>query len=177
MGFPPIPERAPKSVQNRTFCALFTHFLHKKCGFAHFLALFLESAETPLFVQINVFAVRALRLDRKYTNLGQNLLREWKSWFSLVRISARDLVSAGSIHHVMWSSPAKIWCRKRQNLSRHMTSLSQDFHSCYRTPGPQKGQPKGPSKPLQKAFKNPSKTLPRPAQRPLQKPFWGLRVL
>ena len=31
---------------------------------------FLESAETPLFVQINVFPVRALRLDRKYTNSG-----------------------------------------------------------------------------------------------------------
>ena len=37
--------------------------------FAHFLALFLESAETPLFVQINVFAVWPLRLDRKYTIL------------------------------------------------------------------------------------------------------------
>ena len=24
MGFPPIPERVPKSVENRTFCALFT---------------------------------------------------------------------------------------------------------------------------------------------------------
>ena len=30
----------------------------KKCGFAHFLALFLESVESPLSVQINVFAVR-----------------------------------------------------------------------------------------------------------------------
>ena len=43
-----------------------TLLVRKKCGFAHFLVLFLESAETPLFVQINVFAVRALRLDRKY---------------------------------------------------------------------------------------------------------------
>ena len=47
--------------------------VHKKCGFARFLALFLQSAETPLFLQIsfNVFAVRALRLvdDRKYTRL------------------------------------------------------------------------------------------------------------
>ena len=44
------------------------------------------------------------------------------------------------------------------------------FHSCYRTPGPQKGsegflqgprtcQLKVPSKPLQNAFKNPSKTF------------------
>ena len=50
--------------------ALFTHFLRKKCGFlhfSHFLVLFLESAETPLFVQINIFAAWALRLDRKYT--------------------------------------------------------------------------------------------------------------
>ena len=38
--------------------------------FLHFLALILESAETPLFVQINAFAVWALRLDRKYTTLG-----------------------------------------------------------------------------------------------------------
>ena len=51
------------------------HFLRKKCAFCtqkvpfpHFLRLFLESAETPLFVQINVFAVWALRLDRKYTS-------------------------------------------------------------------------------------------------------------
>ena len=42
----------------------------KKCSFVRFLALFLESAETPLFVQINVFAVWALRLDRKYIRSG-----------------------------------------------------------------------------------------------------------
>ena len=58
------------------------HFLRKKCTksaqkvrfsalFAHFSALFLESAETPLFVQINVFAVWPLRLDRKYTTPEQ----------------------------------------------------------------------------------------------------------
>ena len=66
VGFLPIPERAPKSA---LFAHFFTHFLHKKCGFAHFWALFLESAETPLFVQIHVFALRALRLDRKYTKV------------------------------------------------------------------------------------------------------------
>ena len=49
----------------RTFYILFA----QKVRFAHFVVLFLESAETPLFVQINVFAVRALRLDRKYTIL------------------------------------------------------------------------------------------------------------
>ena len=43
--------------------------MRKKCGFAHVLVLFLESQETPLFVQINVFAVRALRLDRKNTQV------------------------------------------------------------------------------------------------------------
>ena len=68
VGFPPIPERVPKSAENRTFCVKRAHFLPVKCGFPHFLALFLESAETPLFVQINVFAVWALRLDRKYTS-------------------------------------------------------------------------------------------------------------
>ena len=51
--------------------ALFAHFLYTFCAksavlrtFRHFSALFLESAETPLFVQINVFAVWPLRLDR-----------------------------------------------------------------------------------------------------------------
>ena len=39
--------------------------------FPHFLALFLESAENPLFVQINaLLAVWALmKVDRKYTTL------------------------------------------------------------------------------------------------------------
>ena len=57
----------PKSAENRTFRAFFVHFLRKKGGSPHFSAIFLESAETPLFVQINVFAVWPLRLDRKYT--------------------------------------------------------------------------------------------------------------
>ena len=51
------------------------HFLRKKCApfcaksavFRTFWRSFWESAETPLFVQINVFAVWALRLDQKYT--------------------------------------------------------------------------------------------------------------
>ena len=47
--------------------ALLAHFSRKMCGLPHFLALFLESAETPLFLQINVFAVWALRLGRNYT--------------------------------------------------------------------------------------------------------------
>ena len=59
--------KVPKSAENRTSCAFFVHFLRKKCGSPHFSALFLESAETPLFMQINVFAVWPLRLDRKYT--------------------------------------------------------------------------------------------------------------
>ena len=79
VGFLPIPERAPRSAQNRTFCALFTHFLHKRCGFAHLLVLLLESAETPLLVQIkltmcSLFAVRALRLHRKYTKIHMCLI-------------------------------------------------------------------------------------------------------
>ena len=43
----------------RFFSVLFRTFWHS----------FLESAETPLFVQIHVFAVLALRLDRIYTIL------------------------------------------------------------------------------------------------------------
>ena len=61
--------------------ALFAHFLYTFCAksavlrtFRYFLALFLESAETPHFVQINVFAVWPLRLDRKYTTLA---LKTW----------------------------------------------------------------------------------------------------
>ena len=57
--------------------ALFAQKVYKKCAksavlrtFWHFSALFLESAETPLFVQINVFAVWPLRLDRKYTSVN-----------------------------------------------------------------------------------------------------------
>ena len=56
--------------RNRTFCALFTQKKRFAVLFHTFLALFLESAETPLSVQINVLAVWALRLDRKYTNSG-----------------------------------------------------------------------------------------------------------
>ena len=62
-------QKERQKTENRTFCAKSAHFLCKKCAFLYFLALFLESAETPLFVQINVFAVWALRLDRKYTTL------------------------------------------------------------------------------------------------------------
>ena len=67
-----------KNAVLRTFCAqkerqtcAKPHFLHTFCTksavLRTFCALFLESAATPLFVQINVFAVRALRLDRRYT--------------------------------------------------------------------------------------------------------------
>ena len=49
--------------------ALFALFLCKKCGFAHFLVLFLKLAETPLFVHFNVLAFWALRLESKYTIL------------------------------------------------------------------------------------------------------------
>ena len=51
------------------FCALFAQKV-RFSALRHFLALFLESAETPLFVQINVFPVWPLRLDRKYTKTG-----------------------------------------------------------------------------------------------------------
>ena len=44
VGFPPVAERPPKSLQT----VLFALLLCKKCGFAHFLALFLQLAETPL---------------------------------------------------------------------------------------------------------------------------------
>ena len=66
-------EKCAKSAENRTFCEFFVHFLRKKCGSPRFSALFLESAETPLFVQINDFAVWPLRLDRKYTRQDARL--------------------------------------------------------------------------------------------------------
>ena len=62
--------------------ALFAQKVYKKYAksavlrtFRHFSALFLESAETPLFVQINVFAVWPLRLDRKYTIQKSGFIR------------------------------------------------------------------------------------------------------
>ena len=68
MGFPPIPERAPQSAQNCTFAQK----VYKKCGFAHFEALFLESAETPLSAQINYLAILALWLVLKFTRPGRH---------------------------------------------------------------------------------------------------------
>ena len=47
--------------------ALFAYVLHEMRAFAHFWVLFLESVETPLFAQINVFAVWALWLELKFT--------------------------------------------------------------------------------------------------------------
>ena len=67
VGFPPIPESAPKSAENRTFCVKNAHLLRKKCGFPHFFGTLSEISGNPTFVQIKVFAVWALRLDRKYT--------------------------------------------------------------------------------------------------------------
>ena len=61
--------RFQKECQKVRKTALKTPLLHKKRGSPHFSALFLESAETPLFVQISVFAVWALRPHRKYTTL------------------------------------------------------------------------------------------------------------
>ena len=61
------PKRAPESVE-------FAHFLRafyaKSAQILHFLALFLGSAETPLFVQINVFAVWALT----------HIWKLWRCW-------------------------------------------------------------------------------------------------
>ena len=65
VGFPPIPERAPKSAQT----ALFVQKVCKKCSFAHFFGALSGIGGNPTSVQISVFAVRALRLDRKYTKL------------------------------------------------------------------------------------------------------------
>ena len=51
------------------FLGTFYTYFAQKVQFCARLVLFLESVEAPLFVQINVFAVRALRLDGKYTRL------------------------------------------------------------------------------------------------------------
>ena len=57
------------------------NFLYTFCAknavlrtFRYFLALFLESAETPLFVQINVFGRLASEARRKYTSLIGSLV-------------------------------------------------------------------------------------------------------
>ena len=62
----------PKSAENRTFCAKNAQKMRKKRGSPHFLALFGALSGiggNPLSVQINVFAVWPLRLNRKYTSL------------------------------------------------------------------------------------------------------------
>ena len=63
--FPLILERVPKSAEK---CGK-PHFLRKKCAKSAVCHTFWHSfwnwRKTPLFVQINVFAVWALRLDRK----------------------------------------------------------------------------------------------------------------
>ena len=69
-GFRRFQKEQQKVRKTALFMQKVCKKVHKKCGVAHFLLLFLELAETSLFVQINVFAVRALRLDRKYTNIG-----------------------------------------------------------------------------------------------------------
>ena len=43
--------------------------MHEKCGSPHFSALFLESAETPLFVQINVFCRLAAEAQQEIHKL------------------------------------------------------------------------------------------------------------
>ena len=65
----------PKSAANHTFCALFTQKVRFSALVPLFWALFLGSAGTPLFVQINVFAVWALRLDRKIHNPDEKIIR------------------------------------------------------------------------------------------------------
>ena len=80
VGFPPIPERAPKSAPKAHF---WRSFCTKSALFEHFWALFLESAkphflrrqsaETPLFAQTNVFAFWALWLKLKYKTLASLL--------------------------------------------------------------------------------------------------------
>ena len=49
---------------------LFAHKVCTKCGFPHFRALFLESAETPLFAQINYLAISTLWLVLKILASG-----------------------------------------------------------------------------------------------------------
>ena len=78
-GFRRFQKECRKVRRNRTFCAKSAVKICAKSAvlrtFRHFSALFLESAETPLFVQINVFAVWPLRLDRRN---NQGLSREKK---------------------------------------------------------------------------------------------------
>ena len=49
--------------------ALLAQKVRKKYGFGHFLVLFLESAEALLSAHFHVFALQALWLESKYTEL------------------------------------------------------------------------------------------------------------
>ena len=73
MGYPPIPERAPKKCANTT---LFVQKACNKCGFAHFWALFLEPAETetPLIAQISYLVISALWLVMHFKSQDRHVL-------------------------------------------------------------------------------------------------------
>ena len=78
LGFPPIPQRVPKGAEK---CGN-PHFLRKNCAESAVCRTFWHSfwnrRKPQLFVQIDVFAVRVLRLDRKYT-ISVNQVRERQS--------------------------------------------------------------------------------------------------
>ena len=75
-GFPPIPERALKSVQKRTSCTLSAQKV-RSC--ALLCALSGIGGNFRIFAQINLFAIWALWLEPKLTSLGTNIHYENKS--------------------------------------------------------------------------------------------------
>ena len=101
----------PKNAENRTFCAKRVQKMRKKCRSPHFSALFRESAETPLLVQINVFAVWPLRLDRKYTQLKGKIVSEFPHFF-------RDLRRPGLSDFLLLKSVGLDWFMVSSCLSR-----------------------------------------------------------
>ena len=67
----------------QAFLAVFLAcFLRKKCGFLHVLAFFLASAETPPFVQINVFC-----------RLGSEARQEIRNTWLQLEVAATSHVS------------------------------------------------------------------------------------
>ena len=73
VGFPSIPKRVPKGAANRNFYALFTQKVWFSALFRTFWHSFWNRRKPHFLCRFIYFAVWALRLDRKYTMVAENV--------------------------------------------------------------------------------------------------------
>ena len=106
-----------------------SHFLCKKCvkiAQKHFLVLFLEFAETPLFVQLHVFAVWALRLERN----TQPQLKDRKNSLKKKFLGSM-FPGIRDPHHILEPDPWMSWTEFHRKVP---FLLSPTMNSCAREP-------------------------------------------